>query len=205
MRLRSRSITLLAALCVALAALAAGLAACGGGDDEQAGDALEQTFTGDKKVDSGRIRLDATARIEGLPGTVRIQLSGPFSNLERSIAASGKIPEAELDVKVNGGGQSFDAGAISSGSQVFVKFQGRNYVLSQRSFNQLRRQLQRAQAEGNRRQPDLSTLGINPRSWLQDPSNEGTEEVAGVETIHVSSAIDVRALVDDLDRLLRRA
>jgi hypothetical protein len=192
-------------LCAGLAMLAVLPGCFGGGDDENVQRVLNQTFGGDKKVNSGRIRVDMTARLEGLPGTVRIQLGGPFTELERSIADTGKIPEAQLDMKVSGGGQSFDAGAVSSGTKAYVKFRGENYVLPQRTFNQLRAQLERAQAGGNRRQPDLAALGINPERWLEDPKHEGTDEVEGVETVHVSSGVNVKALLDDLDKLLGRA
>ena len=35
--------------------------------------------------------------------------------------------------------------------------------------------------------------------------NEGTEEVAGTETIHIAADVDVGKLFDDIDGLLKRA
>jgi hypothetical protein len=174
------SIKIAALLSALLVAIALSVGGCIGGDeDDNVEDVLQQTFSGEKKVDSGRIRVDVTARLEGLPGTVSILLQGPFAELERSIAETGQIPEAQLDMRVSGGGQRFDAGATSTGTRVYVKFRGKHYVLPQRSFNQLREQLERAQARPDRRQPDLAALGIDPSRWLDDSKHEGTEEIGG--------------------------
>jgi hypothetical protein len=198
-----RQIRLIAVLCAALAAAA--LASCGSGDDDNVREALRSTFIGDKNVNSGRVRLNATARLEGLPGTIRIELAGPFNERERSIAQTGKIPEADLDLRVSGIGQSVETGVISTGDEVFAKYRGRYYRLPQRTFNRLKRLSEQGQRGENRGEANFGVLGVNPRRWLADPENEGTEEVAGAETVHLSSKVDVRALVDDLDRLLRRA
>ena len=50
----------------------------------------------------------------------------------------------------------------------------------------------------------LRSLGLDPMSWLQDPTVEGTETVGGVETDHISAQLDVDALLDDVDKLLAR-
>ena len=51
----------------------------------------------------------------------------------------------------------------------------------------------------------LRAVGVDARRWLVDPEDRGEENVAGVTTTHYSSALDLGRVLDDLDRLVRRA
>ena len=100
----------------------------------------------------------------------------------------------------------FNAGFTSTGDQVFVNFRGTDYVLPDSQFRRLVRQLERAQKkDANSKSPDLSTLGIEPNNWLKDANDEGTADVGGTETIHISGSVDVPKMLDDFDRLLKQA
>ena len=41
---------------------------------------------------------------------------------------------------------------------------------------------------------NFAQLGINPRDWIENPKNEGTEDVGGAETIHVSADVGRRGV-----------
>ena len=102
-------------------------------------------------------------------------------------------------------GQNFQGGFISTGDKAYVGLQGTNYVLGREDFTRLKNQLESAQARGEKSgQPDLSTLGVRPQDWLKNPTDEGTEDVAGTETQHIAADVDVTKLLDDVDELLKR-
>jgi hypothetical protein len=68
------------------------------------------------------------------------------------------------------------------------------------TFTNLREQDDRKQGPGF-----FERLGIDPRTWLAEVENEGTEEIEGTDTIHVSGSADVRTLLEDLQRVARKA
>jgi hypothetical protein len=185
-------------------------AACGGGGGgEDVNTVINKTFSSNQKLDSGKLKLDATARLEGasqLQGPVTIKMGGPFDGLDTKIAQTGEIPKADLDLSASAAGQTFKAGFTSTGDEVFVNFRGTDYKLPESQLQQLKRQLARAQAEDAKsKSPDLAALGIEPNDWLKDPTNEGTEDVGGVETIHIKGSVDINKMLDDFDRLLKQA
>jgi hypothetical protein len=184
-------------------ALAVGLGACGGdGGGEDVDKVLEQTFSGNRKIDSGELSMNLTADLKGVPTVtepVTVKIGGPFEN-----QGENKVPKLDLDLSANAGGQSFTAGVISTGNKGYINFQGTDYVVPDDVFAQFRSELRKQQRESNTDTPDLATLGVNPRDWLTDPKNEGSEDVEGVETIHISAGVDVPKLLDDLNELLKK-
>jgi len=198
---------MLGALCAAVL----GLAACGGdggGADENATTVISQTFSGKKEVKSGKLNMNVTAKLEGtgaaaaLNEPVSLKLAGPFQS-----RGNDALPEVDLDLSVSGGGQTFTAGALTTGDAAFISYQGTDYRVPEGQFRRYKRRIEQ-DARRNKEQSnsfDFAKLGINPRDWIKDPKNEGTEEVGGAQTIHVSAGVDVGAFVDDLDNLLGRA
>ena len=206
-----RPVRFIAAAAAALM-LAVALFACGGGGDggENVSQVLDQTFRSGQKVDSGKLTLDASAKLEGVAqlsgGPVSVKMNGPFDGLDEKIADTGKIPRADLKLSASAAGQTLQAGFTSTGDKLYLNFRGKDYVLPESQFRRLKRQLAQAQAEDQKdNSPDLEALGIRPRNWLKDASNEGTEEIDGVETVHVKGGVDVNKMLDDFDRLLKRA
>jgi len=196
-----------------LAAVALLVAACGGGDssgDEASSstdvnDLLTQTFTGSKQVKSGK--LDLTVKIEAqggkseLDGPVSISLSGPFQS-----QGGEKLPKFNLDAGFEGAGQSFKAGATSTGEKGFVSFQGTDYVLSEQVFQQFKAAYEQARKQGSQSdKQSLASLGIDPRRWLTDAKNEGEAKVGDDDTIKITGGVDVAKLLDDVDTALRKA
>ncbi len=205
-----RVIPVLLALVVLATAL--GVAACGGGNGSAA-DArkvVQQTFQGKKRVDSGKLNLSMTAnlRATGLAATqvkdpIVIKMSGPFQS-----RGDTQLPAMDLQLSATGSGQDFSAGAVSIGDKGYVTFQGKPYSVPDNVFAKFKRGFEQQQKQDNKSATsnlDLKALGINPDAWLKNPKNEGDEDVGGATTTHVSSEVDLDALLKDLDSLLRRA
>lgn len=196
-------LTLLVA--VLLGALA--LAGCGGGDDEtddrSAQQILESTFGSENaKVDSGRLTL--AAELEGVEGLDAIKLSGPFE----SATGDGDLPKFAFTLTIEAAGSTFDAGAISTGDQGFLRFQGTDYAVPEALFQQFvdGYNEQREQAEGeSENQPTLQALGIEPLNWLTDPKKAGEADVGGVETVRITAGVAVPKLLEDLQKAADRA
>lgn len=198
-----RPAVLLLALCATV--LAAGvLAACGGsdgpsGDPEQI---LKDTFTGKKKLDSGKLDLAVDLRAkDGSTGTVR--LSGPFQT-----NGAGKVPSFDFSLTLSTGGQSLEAGFVSTGTAAWVKLRGQAYKLDDSTFKQFASGYGDAQSQQTDQGADVSSLaafGVDPRTWLTDPKIVGTEDVGGTKTVHITTGVDVAPMIKDLNALLGKA
>jgi hypothetical protein len=197
----ARALALLAALALLLGG--AGLAACSGDDNgEDVNKVLDETFGGKRKIKSGRLDMSLSAKLEGLPqvqNAVAVKISGPFEN-----RGPNQVPKLDLDLSAGTASQpGLRAGVLSTGERGYVSFQGNDYVLPADTFDQFREELKR-QSNSDNDQPELGALGVNPREWLADPKNEGTEDVNGAETIHISSGVNVEKLLEDINDLLKR-
>jgi hypothetical protein len=200
-----------------LAALALALAACGGSDegggeeasaDTDVNELLTQTFTGDKKVDSGNISLKLQIEAEGgeaasqLQGPVSISLTGPFQAQD-----GGALPKFRLEAAIEGAGQSIKAGATSTGDKGFLSFQGTEYAVDDQVFQQFKAGYEEAQKQAGNEdsQQSFATLGMDPRQWLTDPKNEGEAKVGDDDTIKITGGVDVAKLLDDVNKALEQA
>lgn len=194
----------LAVLLVLLLASGLLVACGGGGDDDDPKKVLDETFSGDGDVKSGRLSLTFGLRAEGgrdLDGPVSMKLSGPFQR-----AGDKELPRFDLGVTFSGAGQSLNAGAIATEDKGFVKFQGKTYAVPNEIFASFKKGFEQAQSQNqDKNQTTFEALGVDPRNWLKSPKNEGTEDVSGAETIHVSSEVDVKRFLADLNKILGRA
>jgi hypothetical protein len=197
---------------LALAALAFVLAACGGSDSGGgssgggSGDAetlLRQTFTGTHKIRSGKANIDLRVDVSGdasIRGPITVNISGPFESV-----GTDQLPKFDLALDANAQGQGFKAGLTSTSDQLFVNFGGTSYEVPASVMARLKASYRRSQQQqGSSKRMDLRALGLDPLSWLQDPTVVGTESIGGVDTDHISAGVDVGALLDDLDSLLAR-
>jgi hypothetical protein len=199
---------------LALAALALVLAACGGSDGGSgsgggsgggSGDAetlLRQTFTGTHDIRSGRADIQLRVDVSGDPsvrGPITARISGPFQSAGRD-----ELPQFDLALDASAQGGAFRAGLTSTSDELFVNFGGTSYRVPAELIEQLKASYRRSQQQGSGNEMSLRSLGIDPLSWLQDPTLAGTETIGGVETDHITSGVDVSALLDDVDKLLAR-
>ncbi|CAN5475024.1 hypothetical protein BH20ACT19_BH20ACT19_02560 [soil metagenome] len=180
---------------------------CDGGDAPGARDEerdvqalLERAFR--TPVESADLIVDAQLELEGLEGfdsPVRLEASGPF------VAREGTLPLLDLDVTfgVQGAGQAIEVGFLSTGDRAFLEFAGELYEQPATDVRRANRELRRrlnARAGGS-----LRALGLDPRGWVDDASDEGIEDVGGVRTDHVSARLDVPAMLADLNGLVERS
>ena len=176
------------------------LAACGG-QEEDVDTLLEETFSGDKEVDSGRLAVEARIDARGserLTGPVALKLRGPFQKSDPDA-----LPEFDLDASLSGSGITYEVGASSVDDRGYVLFQDEDYVLSPELFAQFKSGFEDARAEKDDEQADsadLATLGIDPRKWLENARNEGEAKVGDEDTIRITGDVDVPKLLDDLTR-----
>jgi hypothetical protein len=196
-----------------LAVLALAIAGCGGGDKGAAVDEstsvdqlLKQTFSGDHKVDSGRLDLTLKIDVSGssdaqLQGPITLKLAGPFQT-----QGKGKLPKFDIDASFDGAGQSVKAGVASTGDKAFVSFNGTEYAVSDQIFQQFKAGYEQAQKQSSdKNQHSLATLGIDPRRWLTDAKNAGEAKVGDTDTIKITGGVDVNKLLDDVNTALEKA
>jgi hypothetical protein len=172
------------------------LASCGGGagDRQDAEDLLDKAFS--QEIESADLKLEGELQLEGSPAfdrPLRIQASGPFRTNDR------KLPSMDVELKVgsDGGGQTVTTGYLSTGDRAFLKFQDVYYEQPAAAVRRANRSIARNKG--------LRGLGMSPRAWLADADEQGEEEVAGVATRHVSGALDVDAMLVDINRFVRRS
>jgi hypothetical protein len=174
------------------------LAGCGGGGDSgTAKELLDDAFT--RPIGSALVSADLDLELDGLEGVedpIRIRLEGPYRS-----GGGERIPAFDWQISFAGGGVTIAAGLLSTSENVFVNFQGTDYELGERRIARFNRRLARLD-----RQPDrsLSDFGIDARDWVADARGEGDDDVAGVETAHVSARLDVGRMLADLNRLVAR-
>ena len=197
-------LALLAALLCVVA-----IAGCGGGGSDESSDPqelLNETFGGDGEVNSGVLDISVEASAEGdQGGSLSGELSGPFES-----RADDELPLLDVDATVNvsttGADQSIEGGLTVTEDGAYITTDGQAYAVDEPTFAALEQAYaQSAQAQAESTDPESSAifdqLGIDPASWLTDVTNEGTEEVGGAETVHISGTPDVAKIFEDAQRL----
>jgi hypothetical protein len=200
-------------LSVALAlALITGLllAACGGGggNDEDPQQVLTQTFSNPTPIKSGNFDVDLKVEANGgeSPGTLEVKLGGQFQS-----QAPDQFPQFDFDVslRAESGSQTFSGsgGLIATGDRAFVNIQGTDYAVPQQLYDEFTATYAQLQSQ-NGANPQvglLQRLHIDLARWLTDLKNEGTEDVEGQKTIHISGKANVPQVVDDLKTIAKDA
>jgi hypothetical protein len=187
------------------------IAACGGGgNDEDPQQVLHETFSNPTPIRSGTFDLDLRIESSGgeTPGKLEAKLGGKFES-----RGPDQLPVFDFDVSLHGegGAQSFsgNGGLTSTGDQAFIKFQGTEYAVPQAlydefvtTYSQLQNQ---SKSQSDQGAGLLQALGIDISSWLTDLNNDGTEDVEGTKTIHISGKADVPQIIDGVKKLAQRA
>jgi hypothetical protein len=197
----------LAALCWRSSSPAAAVdAGSSASSDTSVDQLLKQTFSGQKKVDSGKLDLSLKIDVQG--GS----LAGPGPDLahaRRPVPDPGQGQAAEVRHRrrLRGRRPEPQGGRHLDRRQGFVNFQGTEYAVSDQVFQQFKAGYEQAQKQsadkGN--QQSLATLGIDPRSWLTDAKNAGEAKVGDTDTIKITGGVDVNKLLDDVNTALEKA
>src|SRR5579875_2467819 len=166
-----------------------GLSACGGSN--QAARLLRETFSGRHRVTSGQLAMTLSVTPQGASA-----LHGPLV-----LSVSGAFP-----VSVSAAGPSAGATITSTGSSGYVTFQGESYRLPQATFEQLESSFaDLGAAPGAGGSGVAGRLGIHPQQWVSNPQIVGDEAINGTNTTRIRAAINMRALLRDLNTFLQRA
>ncbi|HKH22642.1 MAG TPA: hypothetical protein VKA88_03395 [Solirubrobacterales bacterium] len=198
----------LIALLLALASVLLVAACGGGGNDEDPQQVLHQTFDNPTPIRSGTFDLDLRIETNGGedPGKVEAKLGGKFQS-----RGPDQFPLFDFDVSLHGegGAQSFSGtgGLTSTGDQAFLKFQGTEYAVPQALYQEFVTTYAQLQAQNQSNQGGglLQALGIDVSRWLTDLNNDGTEDVEGTKTIHISGKANVNQFIEDLKKIAARA
>lgn len=207
---RFRVLTLL----FAMLAIAATLAACGGGDDsettssggssgassEDPQQVLDATFDSGATIESADLDVSLDVQVSGDEGgDLALALSGPVDG------GGDAFPKFDLTASVDGsfGGesQSFEGGAISTGDAGYITYNGDTYEVDAQTFSLLTDSYEQAGAQGQQPAGDLSAFA----DVLENVENEGTEDVEGTETVHISGDVNTQKLIDAIRPLTEQA
>jgi hypothetical protein len=198
----------LAVLSLALASALLGAACGGGGNSEDPQQVLDQTFSNPTGIHSGTFDLDFRIETSGgaNPGSLEVKLGGRFQS-----QPNGQFPKFDIDVslKGEGGSQSFSGtgGLTSTGTAAFVNFQGTDYAVPQQLYDEFITSYSQLQGQNKSARSGslLKTLNISPANWLSDLKNDGTADIEGTKTIHISGTANVSKLVEDLKAIAAKA
>ena len=202
-------IRLSAALALALVS-ALLVAACGGGAEknEDPQQVLTDTFSNPTPIKSGNFDLDLKVDANGgdSPGSLEVKLGGQFQS-----QAPDQFPQFDFDVslRAESGAQSFSGsgGLTVTGDRAFVNIQGTDYAVPQQLYDRFTSNYARLQSRNgsNPQAGLLQRLNIDLARWLTDLKNEGTEDVEGQRTIHISGKANVPQIVNDLKTIAKDA
>jgi hypothetical protein len=206
---RLRQLLLISLALAAAIAIASCGGGGGGGSDQDPEAVLKATFSNDQSIQSGKFDLALKIEAEGgdQPGSVDISLGGPFD------ASGDGVPKFDVDADVKAdtsqGNFDFTGGLISTGDSAFVNFQDKDYDVPQELFSQFASTFTRLEDQSKQQSGQsgnfLSQLGIDPTNWLTDVQNDGTEDVDGTETVHVSGTANVQKLLQDIQTVAENA
>ena len=129
---------------------------------------------------------------------IRIQATRPLPVREGQTAGVRHRPQ---DRGRRGRSRPIDTGPVSVGDRAFIKFQGGFY---EEPAARSRRPTRPSQG-GRERREKVRGPGVEPARLDRDAKDEGEEDVAGVETEHISGQLDVKEMVADLNRFVSRA
>jgi hypothetical protein len=204
---RTRLLIPLFALLAALFLAACGDDGGGGDNGEDPQEVLSRTFNNAQEVDSGTFDVSIKLNAEGdQGGDVETSIGGAFQSKDGEVPAFDVDGELKADTPI----QDFDfsGGLISTGQSAFVSYQDKNYQVPQEAFDTFAQrfiQLQQKSADQKDQGNFLKSLGIDPTNWATNLENEGTDDVEGDETIHISGDADVPKLVEDLKTLAEKS
>jgi hypothetical protein len=191
----------------ALVLLLLALVAVGCGGDGDTADSstdvdqlLQDTFSGSKPIESGKLSLALGLESDGGQGPVTAKISGPFQS-----EGEGRLPQVDLQGSFEGGGESLSGGITATKDAGYVSFGGNTYEVTGPVFEQFKAGYEQSakEASGDKGQ-SLASLGIDPRRWLTNARNEGEAKVGDTDTIKITGDVDVPKLLDDVNGALEK-
>lgn len=193
---------------LAIAAACVLLGACGSSSSPgNAQSLLRQTFSGEHRVNSGRLSFAVSLQPSGsstLSQPISLSLSGPFQS-----RGTGQLPASDFTVAISAQGHTGSLSILSTGTKGYVTMSGVSYQLPASSFQKLESSFSSIASSGSGsssgRSGVLSKLGIDPLRWLSHPQVVGSGTVGGAQATHIRASIDVPALLRDLSTFMQKA
>lgn len=189
---------------LALVALSAALAACGGGGSDDPQTVVEEATL--KGVESGKLNLAVDVNVEGKKaGKVDVSLSGPFQSEEGA-----EYPELELAFSAKGslGGKDLnrEGGLTLLGNKAYVAYEGTQYEVDSTTFNFVKSSLKQQSGEQGKSseiaacQEAASELELS--DFVENLKSDGSAEVGGTSTTKVSGDLDATSAVEAFSTLI---
>ncbi len=194
------------AMFATLAALAAVLAACGGGsgssDDPQ--QVIESaTLEG---VESGVLDLSVQIQSDGTEGgDLAVSVSGPFQSEGKE-----SLPQLDVEAKakgnVDGEAIDFEGGLTVLSDRAFVAYEGTEYEVDPTTFGFVKSGLEQAEQGGSKDAGNPSACqeaaaGLNVDEFAEQLKNEGSVDVHGTSTTKLSGELNAANAIDALIEL----
>jgi hypothetical protein len=176
---------------LATALLAAG---CGSDEMERASatsDARQLlSATVDNFADLRSATLDA--KVDASSGSQQgaVKLHGPFE-----VGEKGDTPRFALSAELTAEGRTESAGVTSTGDAAFATLKGTTYEVPSLIAGQLTAGVEQALAQGG------PLIGIDLKRWVPNPTNAGTADVGGTETVKLTGEADVARVIADVNLL----
>lgn len=194
----------LAAIGIALVPLI--IAACGSssGSSFNAQQVVHKTFSNPKSIDSGN--MDITLSAQGSQGSFDASITGPFQGSKDKT----QLPQFDLTGKLSGSGSgtpalSFEGGLTVTANDAFVSYQGTAYKVPTALFDQFKTLYAQAAQQNSSSSGSASSffdqLGIDPSKWVTNVKADGTSDIGGATTDHVTGEADIPKIVSDLKKI----
>jgi hypothetical protein len=216
---RARSIFAAAVIALAVPTAIAGCGSDDGGDEDPQ-EVIDATFNNEEQVTSGVLNLSVDASA-GDQGSFTASLSGPFQGVEDDPTA---LPQLDLTGSISGegAGQSvdFEGGIVVTEDNAFVEYGGETYEVGTETFSQYKQAAEQSAGQAQSQETDaassfqegceqaIEAQGGDPSAcdfdvsgWFTDLTNEGTEDVEGTDTVHISGNVDVAQMLEDFSGL----
>jgi hypothetical protein len=187
----SRSVTRVALLLLSITA-AVVVAACGGsaGDEKSA----KETLSSVKPLDSAQTAVAFRLFFDNAPPSVgdklELTLDGPLRN-----NGADKLPSLDWKLAFSGLATKFTSRLVSTGNNFFINLGGQDFEAGEPAVQQLTDQARSAQQKG------LAQVGLNPLAAVRDVQDAGTRKFDGEELALYKGAIDLDAVLDQVERL----
>jgi hypothetical protein len=139
--------------------------------------------------------VDLSIGIKSRQEAVNITVTGPYQS-----NGEGKLPSADLAVKVDDGTQDFEGRVISTGKNAFVEYQGETYEVGEETIAQLEQQGRSEQLST----ADLSKLMGTMSDWFPETDAKDAE-LAGEPVDRVTGRLDVSRALKDIDAFAKKS
>jgi hypothetical protein len=189
---------------IALIALSAVLAACGGGGSDDPQTVVEEATL--KGVESGKVNLAVEVNVQGEKGgKVDVSLSGPFQS-----ESEAEYPELDLAFSAKGslGGKDLnrEGGLTLLDNKAYVAYEGTEYEVDSTTFNFVKSMLKQQSGKQGKSseitacQDAVSELELS--DFVENLKSDGSAEVGGTSTTKVSGDLDATSAVDAFSTLI---